>query len=137
MKEENSFLKDKCKVFEEKVEELLKENHNLTDNLAKINEELELYKSVFLVKNLEIKFKQKKENFLKSTTFIQKNEEKWVLKSKNKQKKEKDISSVENIPLTMNLNEKEEKNAEELFGKHVLSLYEKFGVFFGFFLKKN
>ena len=134
MKEENNFLKDKCKVFEEKVEELLKENHNLTDNLSKINEELELYKSVFLVKNLEIKFKQKKENFLKSSTFIQKIEEKWVLKSKSKQKKDKDPSSVENIPIIMNLNEKEEKNGEELFGKHVLSLYEKFGVIFWFFL---
>ena len=134
MKEENNFLKDKCKVFEEKVEELLKENHNLTDNLSKINEELELYKSVFLVKNLEIKFKQKKENFLKSSTFIQKIEEKWVLKSKSKQKKDKDPSSVENIPITMNLNENEEKNGEELFGKHVLSLYEKFGVIFWFFL---
>ena len=61
--EENNFLKEKCKMLEEKHDELFKENHILSENFMKLNEELELYKSIFLVKNLEIKFKQKKENY--------------------------------------------------------------------------
>jgi hypothetical protein len=134
--EENNFLKEKCKMLEEKHDELFKENHILSENFMKLNEELELYKSIFLVKNLEIKFKQKKENFIKSKSSLQKaSDEKWInIKPKNMDMEKKQNDPFENFHLNFNLKEKEEealpKKVGDLLAKHVLTLYEKFGVLF-------
>ena len=142
LKEENIFLKEKCRLLEDKQEEILKENTILTENLSKINEELELYKSIFLVKNLEIKFMQKKENFIKNRfPSIQNNildEKKNIILKTEKEKKaanNSNNSNIEGSSFSKVFKVKEEslkKHTGDLTLTNFLSFYEKFGVIFFF-----
>lgn len=105
---------------------MIKENHFISENFLRLNEELELYKSIFLVKNLEINFKQKKENAFsqKSVSFKASVDEK---PSNLKSEKERNLNQgSENALFSLKLKEKEEFMQRKLF----LTLYEKFGVLF-------
>lgn len=130
---EIAFLKEKCKLYEEKIEDLSKENRVFSENLSKLQEELELYKSVFLVKNLEVKFQHKKENLLKNLT--QKN---LFLKSPFPEEKSPNLANfnlkerkiIEENDKNCEIQEQKLKavNKNDPFLGSFLNLYEKFGV---------
>ena len=107
LQSENAFLREKCRILEEKQEEALKENKELSENLQKINEELDLYRSIFLVKNLEIKFKPK------------------IYKLAASLKEKTSVNSLINPPVIISKITKEKESLSNF-----LSFYEKFGVFF-------
>lgn len=123
LQEENSFLKEKCRLLEEEQNVLIEEKNQLLETFSKINEELELYKSIFLVKNLEIKFRQKKENLFK-TKFTPIKYQELITK--------KNGENIINEGRNKNDNSKEKDKILKSNGDfklhNFLNFYERFGV---------
>lgn len=68
--EEYLSLKKKCEILEKTNNQLVFEMDELKRNFDLVNEEKELYKSIFLIKNIEISsnIKDKRKDFKKEGT---------------------------------------------------------------------
>lgn len=139
LEKENEFLRTQCKSYEKQLEDLQKENQKLSENLSKTYEELELYKSIFLVKNLEIKYQPIKANILKSSN--NNHHPKYFSNEKplTPLKFDQKSINIEIPPYEDNDLEKFQENktknlTNDSFLFRFLDLYEKFKVFFMIFL---